>query len=193
MKEIRTLSALALALAIGFTAHAATQGLPSTTSSQATFGITGNGPATPRQVQVLNVTDVSFSNSTRAETNATDPGATMSFCVIDTCGGQVRLSVSTSNNANGSSTHPWRIVTTDNQFQLYKFVVTKAVVSSVIGLASPGSSTLTATVPVDSVVTSSASCGSGNVKAHIELGSPMPESLPARAYTDTITVIATPI
>ncbi|MFN9211276.1 MAG: hypothetical protein ACK6DI_10370 [Betaproteobacteria bacterium] len=181
--------ALAAGLSLSSAIEAATQGELSTTASTATFNITGQGPATPRRVQVLNVSDVTFSNATHPQFNPASIGATMTFCVVDTYGGSVGLSFTSSNGADG--TVNWIMKTPANEQETYRLRIELAR-GPLLGSNPGGSGSFSVTVPNSDVITSPASCGTGNIAAQIYRDTPMPETLPARTYGDTISVVATP-
>jgi hypothetical protein len=183
-----------LILGLSFLASApfaATQGTLGSTSS-GTFGVAANRPATPRQVQVLNLSDVSFTNSDHpdADNQGSEIGESMRFCLVDTYAGQVRLTVSTGNNLLSYTW--WQLGTTDG------VLVNYAVTVGLPGQATPIAASRNANATSSSLTTFAAvadrsSCGSGNLVAHVYVQSAMPNTLPARTYTDTITVLATPI
>jgi hypothetical protein len=189
--KTRLVCVLAVCTAASFSAQAATQGTLGPTST-GSYLLTATGPAIPRQVQVLNVSDVSLTNGTRADTDPSTPGVTMRFCLIDTYSGTVQLQLSSSNgifNPNG-----WRLQSSGGDLLSYGVSVTSAADGSLLGSLPALSSSFTATVPPAVVVANSGACGVGNVKVNTVLISPstMPETLPARVYTDTITIVATP-
>lgn len=172
-------------------AQAATQGTASTTSSTASFTLSGTGPTPPRLVQVLNVSDTSFTNASRAETNGSAVGVTMAFCVVDTYSGSVQMTVSSTNPA--FSGNQWALKTADDERIGYFTRVTRADLTNIQDNQNfPGQNTMTFGVPSAAVVASTSSCGSGNLKVHFTLASSMPETLPARTYSDTITLVVTP-
>lgn len=189
--KTRTLCALALCSATTVPALAATQGTLGPTST-GSYVITATRPATPRQVQVLNISDVSLTNITRADTDPSTPGVTMRFCLIDTYSGTVQLQLSSTNgvfNPNG-----WRLQSTGGDLLSYGVSVTSASDGAVLGTLPPLSPSFGFSVPPTVVVANSGACGAGNVKVNTVLISPstMPETIPARVYTDTITIVATP-
>jgi len=183
-----------LILGLSFAASApfaATQGSLGSTSS-GTFGVAANGPATPRQVQVLNLSDVSFNNADHpdAGNQGSEIGKSMRFCLVDTYVGQVQLTVNTGNNLLSNTW--WQLRTTDGV--LINYAVAVGLPGQVTPIqASRNANATSFSFTTFAAVADSSSCGSGNLVAHVYVQSAMPNTLPARTYTDTITVLATPI
>lgn len=179
-------------------ARSATQGTASTTSSTASFSATAQGPAPARQVQILNVSDVTITNSTRPDTSASNVGVSMPFCIVDTYQGAVLLTMTTS-RALGPSNR-WQMQSADNSTVPYTLGLTYADLSG--SFTAGGTLTNVAvsnSIPAAKAVASTGACGSGNFKVHFTIygasgGSPapLPESLPAKSYTDTITMTVAP-
>jgi hypothetical protein len=173
-------------------ATAATQGTASTTSSQGSFVVTMNGPVTPRTVQVLNVADITLNNASRAEIDAALPGSTMTFCVVDTYSGATQLIVQ---SANGANSFGWNAVSNDGaQTQSYYdlSITSAANTGSILGKNAAPSPSFGVPLAAGLAVGSTSACSSGNIKAHVVLRAAMPDSLPAKTYIDTITLIVTP-
>jgi hypothetical protein len=181
--------AAALLAVIGGPALSATQGTAGATST-ASFGITAQGPAVVRQVQVLNVADITLDNNSRSELTPSSVGATMAFCVVDNYGGGVSLTVTSANPSAGA--FKWTLATTEGQTITYNASLTLADLSLVRNNVNP-SNTFTGTISSGATVTSTTACGSGNLKFSVALDTPMPQTLPARTYSDTITMVASPI
>lgn len=190
--------ALVAAVSVSVGVHAATQGDLSTISSQASFTATAQGPALARQVQILNVSDVTITNSTHPENNAGVVGVSMPFCIVDTYVGAVNLTMTTSNPLGGFN--KWVLKSGDGSGVTYVLDLTYA---DLTGSFTPGgsltSSSVTNLVPAGKAVASSGACGSGNFKVHFKVydsggfnPAPLPETLPAKTYTDTITMVVTP-
>jgi hypothetical protein len=170
-------------------ATAATQGTASTTSSQGSFVVTMNGPVTPRTVQVLNVADITLNNASRAEIDAALPGSTMTFCVVDTYSGATGLTVQA---ANGASSAGYVAVSGDGAQSNYDLSITSATnTGSVLG-KNGATPVFGVNLAAGFAVANASACSSGNIKAHVVLRAPMPDSLPAKSYTDTITLTLTP-
>lgn len=178
--------ALALAgAALSGAALAATQGSPSTTSSTGNFAVTATSPATPRQVQVLNISDIAVNNSTRADDDPSRPGATMAFCLVDSYGGTVALAATTANTPSGS----WQLRSADASAVGYEIVFRPMDNSSVYGTTG-AASTLAISNPAR--VSSTALCGGGTIKAQVHLFGNIPDSFPIKTYSDTVTLVLTP-
>ncbi|MFN7571975.1 MAG: hypothetical protein ACK5TK_11070 [Betaproteobacteria bacterium] len=185
-------AAVALASISALPAIAATQGSLGTTST-ATFGVTANGPATPRLVQVLDVEDATFNNSTQSERSPSTPGVTMTFCVVDTYAGAVTLQVS-NDGTNGIDSNGFLLKATSGTTVTIYPEVTNVSVSSLWGAFS-GANSFTATIPAGQTVSAAAACGVGNVKIHVSLpaSQTLPETIGGTSFTTTITMVATPI
>jgi hypothetical protein len=187
--KIRQLAILILTTASCMQAQAASQGVASTTSSSGSFVVTANGPATPRTVQVLNLSDATFSNTNRPDNDANFIGTTMTFCVVDTYGGASSISLT---SANGGLGNGWSLNSPAGSAVTYRVALTTAGLASLAQTPSDGTNTFSANLNAGIAATSPSTCGTGNLKANIYLlGGPMPETLPARTYSDTITVVLT--
>jgi hypothetical protein len=183
------LSGAILAATLCMQANAATQGTASTTSSQGSFVVTMNGPVTPRAVQVLNIADITLNNASRSEIDAALPGSTMTFCVVDSYSGATQIIVQA---ANGGSSSGYVAVSGDGAQSFYDLSITSAAnTGTVLGKNDAGTSFAVALAAGFAVVNASA-CSSGNLKAHVVLRAAMPNSLPAKSYTDTLTLTLTP-
>jgi hypothetical protein len=181
-----------LAFALGSAAAmAANQGQLGSTST-ADFGITAQGPVLPRQVQILNVVDMTLTNSTRSEVDATYPGATMYFCAIDTYSGAMSITVTSANGASANPVSRWLLKTTSNDLLDYTARLALASNNNIIGNTQSGNS-FTATVTAGYTVSGAGACGSGNLKFHVNLDTAMPQTFPARNYIDTVTMVASPV
>lgn len=191
--KVRFLSFLALTMMVTGPGIAATQGSASTTSSSGSFIVSMQGPASPRLVQVLGISDVTMTNSSRSDLDANRPGFTMAFCVVDTYGGAVQLSASTSNGGyNQGDGYGWRALHTSGAYTIYRVKFSDAASTGVFG-ESHIDPTFTISLAAGNVATSSGACGGGNMKIHGTVYSgAMPETLPARTYTDIITLTVTP-
>jgi hypothetical protein len=176
-------------LAAAMHAGAVTQGTPSSTSSTGSFVFTANAPATPRLVQVLNISDITVDNSSRALKGPSNvPGGTMSFCVVDTYVGTVGLSISSTNytGANG-----WNVRASDGSRLEYD-VLAETPSETTLGASSPSAASFAVSMGPSRVVGDSSQCSTGNIRLHLNLKATMPTSLPAKSYTDTVTLVATP-
>ncbi len=190
--KIRLFVVAVLSASASLSTHAAQQGTLGATST-GSFTLTADGPAAPRLVQVLNLSDLTFNNSTRADSFAGAPGATMRFCLVDTYGGAVQLQLS---NSNGfSNPNGWKLLSSGGDQVAYTVSVTNANDGSLLGGLPPASTSFFANAPSGVAVTNSTACGVGNIKFNAVLENPtlLPETVPARSYTDTITIVATPV
>lgn len=200
MKKIRT-STLALALLVALPALAATDGNLSDTSSTATFKVTANGPQTNRQVQVRGASDFTVTNSTFSELNGSTVGGKTNFCVVDTWGGATTLQVSTGNTLSGAN---WRLApnttpvgttpTGSTPDITYTLKLTNlANTTNYLTAGNDGANNKTANLPAGVAVTDSTLCGAGNLKAHVDLNLPMPNTYPFNSYDDTLTMVLSPV
>jgi hypothetical protein len=168
-------------------AHAASQGNLGSTST-ASFSMTVQAPVIPRQVQVLNISDVTFNNDTRSERDPGRPGATMAFCVVDTNGGSVNLNIT---NAYSDGNFNWTARTSAGEEIQFQLDLTDMQVSNLWGSAT--GTTYLATIPNTYVQSTSAACGAGNIKIHPRLYVfSMPQTFPAKTYATIITIVASP-
>lgn len=171
--------------------HAAQQGTFGSTST-GSFTLTASGPATPHQVQVLNLSDVTLTNGSRADTNSSTPGVTMTFCLVENYGGAVQLHLT---NANGLfNPNGWKLTSSGGDVVSYGLSVTRASDGFELGTLPPLYNFFDVAVPANTAVTSTAACGTGNIKVNAVLITPstLPDTIPARTYTDVITIVATP-
>ena len=178
---------LALAMVAG-AAGAATQGTLGPTST-GSFTNTFNGNA--RQIQILNRVDLQMSpnspNINWLNSNVI-PGAQGSYCVVDTGGGAVHLTF--------TSSVPPVDVQTRNAVDAagvnfpYTLGVANSVVWTIRDLATTG-----ITVPSNMTVTAAGGCAANAnfllTQIVTTTGAPMPAS--TNVFVDTITVVATPI
>lgn len=170
---------------------AATQGTAGSTST-ATVNVNAQGPAIPRQVQVLNVADINFDNNSRSERGVGRPGSTMQFCLVDTYGGDVNLTLST-NNPVSTARNSWQLAASGGQLITYSATLTRADMTSLSGGTSNVNPSFAVPVSGAFTVPNTSACGSGNMKIHLDLETDMPQTIPARNYLDTITMVASPI
>lgn len=181
------LAALALMVVAG-TAGAATQGTLGATST-GTF--TNSFNSNPAQVQVLNLKDSVMSptsgNVTFPAGNSI-PGVQDNFCVVSTSGGAVNLVFTSTNFVSD----PYRTALDAGGTPLpngyIMSVGTGGSVQAYTGLGTAGF-----TVPAGVTVTAATACGTGNVTKQIVIagGSALPAG--TAVYTDTVTVVATPV
>lgn len=192
MKKTLSLSLLALAIGAALPAFAATDGVLDATSSTANFNVTANGPVTARAVQVLGASDLTISNSTPSVITPSVPGATTNFCVVDTHGGATNLTVSTGNALVGSN---WVLKDGGGNTRNYEVKITNLANSNTyITAGNDGASSAAATLASGVPVLNSASCGTGNLKAHVYLPQgAMPDTYPGRAYADIVTLVVGPV
>jgi hypothetical protein len=163
MKNTMRRIAAVVASVGALSAQAATQGNPSTTSSQADFIVTAAGPATPRVVQVLNVSDVTITNTTRTQVEATKPGITMAFCLVDTYGGTVRLNVASTNGVG-----EFRLLSSGGVRLKYLVRITDPSNSTNFGGEVTSATSFSVPVTAVGTVSNASNCGAGGTtKAHI--------------------------
>lgn len=177
-------------LATASLAGAATQGSLSSTSSSGTIGVTANRPVLQRQVQILGISDVTISSTTSSELAIlSGQGSTTAFCIVDTYGEALSMQVSPS--AGGRAFGNWGLIDGSGNVVRYRVTFTNASRSTTYGASGPGYP-LTVSLPAGLAVTASGSCGSGNMKAHFDMVSALPQTYPARASTDALTLTITP-
>jgi hypothetical protein len=56
-----------------------------------------------------------------------------------------------------------------------------------------GASNKTASLPAGVAVTDPSLCGTGTLKAHVDLNAPMPNTYPFNSYDDTLTLVLSPV
>jgi hypothetical protein len=169
--------------------YAATQGSLGPTSS-GTVQLSATSPVTPRQVLVANLVDVSVTNDSNFWGGS--PTGGFDFCLVDTYGGTVSLAITSSQGTSGGG---WALRSAGGSVSVYTVNIRD--VSGAIGYgASDGSSsTFTTSLSVGGIFTNPATCSSGNnnYKFVMRLLSSMPTSLPATVYTDTVTLVVSPM
>lgn len=179
---------LALATAANL-AGAATQG---TLGASSTGTFTNTFIGAPRQVQVLGLKDATMSTSSgnvRSAFSTVDaPGVADKFCVVDTSGGAVKLTV-TGSNLQGTDDRFLAKSSAGESLFYYQSFYTDSGAPVGKNLSTTGF-----TVPATVARTSAAQCGDGNVTKSIVLFDTT-TGLPAtgRSYIETVTVVATPI
>lgn len=177
-RQFSRLAPLLPMLLVSIHADAATQGSPSTTSSTGSFVFTANGPATPRLVQVLNISDVTVDNSSRA---IKGPGS-MTFCVVDTYDGTVGLSIS---STDYTAVNGWNVRAASDGSRLEYDVLAETPSESTLGASSPSGASFAVSLSPTWVVTDSSQCSTGNIRLHLNLKATMPTSLPAKTYSNS--------
>lgn len=181
-------------------AHAATQGTLGATS-QGSFTNTFNGTTTP-QVQILGLSDGTVTPSTGLVAQyegAADPGMTYGtadqFCVVNTGGGAVSLSVM-ADRYGGDNQLP---VATAAGGSRLEYALLMHLVNDASTNRGFDALLTTWTVPAGATVSSAAACGAGNVRKalfHYALdgeaikGAPLPAT--GQIHVGTVTLTATP-
>lgn len=180
------LAFLALAAVSGIAA-AATQG---TLGSTSTGSFTNTFNSTPRQVQVLGLSDAAMNpNSANVDSAwGSFPGATDKFCVVDTGGGAVKLTF-TGAHGVGSNPSMWKSVAADGSVLEYAFSVGQPNV----GWAQSNLDTTGITVTAGGAATSASGCGAGNMIKSMILNGGASLPVGTKVFTDTMTVVATPV
>lgn len=178
-------------------AGAATQGTLGS-SSTGSLSVTANAPPPPRLVQVLNLSDVTLTNSLGAPTyafstvveGAITNGTTFNFCVVETTGGNASLTLTSSNGGNNGDGSFRLVHAGSGTFVKYKVALTDINTAGVVDAKSDanGSSFIT-TIPSSLVRTSAAACSTDNLKLHLGF-----RTLPSTglSYADTITITVSP-
>ncbi len=181
-------------------AFAATQGTLGATS-QGSFTNTFNGTTAP-QVQILGLSDAVMtpaSGQVAQYEGAGDPGMIYGvadqFCVVNTSGGAVLLSV-TADQYGGDN--QMAIATAAGGSQLQYLLLMHVVNNASINAEFDATRT-TWTVPAAAMVSSAAACGAGNVRkvmSHYFIDDDTPKGTPFPAngnvYVGTVTITATP-
>jgi hypothetical protein len=170
----------ALLWGAGQPAVAASQGSPGATSTGA-YTLTITAPPAPRLVQITNLADVTIDqNSGPAEGRSGSFGASNRFCIVDTSGASVTLTVT---SANG-----WLMRATTGQTVAYQFEITSPDLATSFGGSADGTS-FTRPIPPAHLVTSASACGIGTLKKHAWLS-----ALPVTGltYNDVITMTVAP-
>ena len=185
------LAALALALVAG-TAGAAVQGTLGATSTGSfvnTFGISD------RQVQVLNLQDAMVTPATGKVTyfvGGTGVGVEDKFCVVDTAGGAVLLKfISSAGMKTAIGPHIRDAKTAAGVSLTNGYALAVGVGAGVQQWTSLNTAGFT--VPAANVVKLATSCGAGNVNKQVTLGGVAALPGNTATFTDTVTVLATPI
>ncbi|WP_295534279.1 hypothetical protein [uncultured Pseudacidovorax sp.] len=186
------LAFLALAAVSGIAA-AATQGTLGATS---TGSFTNTFNSSPRQVQVLNLADATMTPNSGVVAapvpwGNTITGAADTFCVVDTGGGAVKLTLSNSNgagSANGTNFHAKDAA--GNGLDYWQYLL-KAGDNTVYAYNDLGTTGFT--VAAGQTVTAASSCGSGNVFKGITLPGGVTLPTGTSVYTDVVTIVATPV
>ena len=191
-KTVCAATAASALLCAGGAAFAATDGTLGATSSGSfvnTFGTLA------RQVRVLGLSDAAMTPSSGPVTHVgglSQPGVQDSFCVVDTSGGAVNLTFSSGSGMKTSAgAHVREARDAANATMSSGYVLAVGVgvgVSAFTALETTGF-----TVPAASVVNSDTLCAGGNVNKQIVLpgGGALPSG--GAIYTDTVTVLATPV
>lgn len=177
---------LALATAANL-AGAATQG---TLGASSTGTFTNTFIGAPRQVQVLGLKDATMtinSGNVRSAFFSDGPGVADKFCVVDTSGGAVKLTV-TGSNPHGTDDQFLAKSSAGESLFYYQSFYTDS--GTPVGRALD---TTGFTVPAAVVKTSAAQCGDGNVTKSIVPAAFTAWPATGRSYIDTVTVVATPI
>lgn len=177
---------LALATAANL-AGAATQG---TLGASSTGTFTNTFIGAPRQVQVLGLKDATMtinSGNVRNAFLANGPGVEDQFCVVDTSGGAVKLTV-TGSNPHGTNDQFTAKSSAGESLIYYQSFYTDSGPIAGRALGTTGF-----TVPGTVVKTSAAQCGDGNVTKSIVPADISGWPATGRSYTETVTVVATPI
>jgi hypothetical protein len=171
---------------------AASQGSLGSTSS-GNFALTLTAPPVPRYVQVLDLQDLSLSNSNgQGSSVVTLPHATnYSFCVVETTGGAVNFQAS---SANGGVAGQQRWKANANAgvtFVGYEIAFKNRGGSSFLARPAAGAGSLSVVIPAGNSWTSASICTSlfPNVEVHVGFDD-LPES--GLIYTDTITITVSP-
>ncbi|WP_153013065.1 hypothetical protein [Pseudacidovorax intermedius] len=184
------LAFLALAAVSGIAA-AATQGTLGATS---TGSFTNTFNSNPRQVQVLGLQDALVTpNSGNAYTKyGFLPGAQDQYCVVDTGGGSVKLTF-TSANGKGSSSAGNGLLAKAADGSTLEYVLSTGVQGDANSVVDTSLDTTGLTVPAASTVTAASSCGAGALMKSIVVQGGAALPVGTKIYTDTVTVVATPI
>lgn len=180
-------------------AHAATQGSLGATS-QGSFTNTFNGTTSP-QVQILGLSDgmvTPASGEVAQYEGAADPanvyGVADRFCVVNTSGGAVTLTVVADQYGNGQLP-----VATSAGGSVMEYALGMHLSNDWMVRRSFRASDSTWTIPAGATVTSAAACGAGNVRKMVYhhaidgnalKGVPLPAN--GNVYVSTVTITATP-
>lgn len=168
-------------------AGAATQGTLGATST-GTFTNTFTGAA--RQVQVLDLKDALMTPDAGIVSTAVvtlGKGVTDKFCVVDTHGGAVKLTVSSSNGKSSVSAFFAKSATGET-ISFNQSLMIENGARSATNLDTTGF-----TVPAANTVMSASACGSGNVSKSINLLNGAPVVTGSGTFTAVMTIVATPI
>lgn len=170
----------ALAVLSGTGARAATQGSLGSTST-GSFAPTFTAAPPVRYVQVTNLLDAAINqNSGSPEVRPGKLGVTDGFCIVDTAGSGVTLTV--------TSSQGWVLREPGGQTLPYGFLITNPSLSVSFDPPTTGASYVLI-IPGANVATSVQSCGSGTLKKHFWV-----DTLPATGltYSDTVTLTVSP-
>lgn len=161
-------------------AQAATQGQLGTTST-GSFSPTFTAAPAVRYVQITNLADATINKASGSpEARPGKIGVTDAFCVVDTAGSGVTLTV--------TSAQGWVLREPGGQTLPYGFLVTNPSLSVSFDPPTSGASYVLV-IPAANVVTAAQNCGGGTLKKHFWV-----DSLPATGltYTDTVTLTVSP-
>jgi hypothetical protein len=182
-----------VAAAMASPAFAATDGNLGSTS-QGSFTNTFTAPPPPRYVQVLNLTDTIYDNSSSgAELGpvAGEKGGTSLFCVVETTGGAMSATVTSLRPSPQQNYFQARA--SDGATLSYFFRILNANNQGGVAEGSPqsGSSSFTFSIPGYLVRTSASDCTSlgNNMKKHVGFSTLAADG---RTFTDTITITVAP-
>jgi hypothetical protein len=186
-------SILAVGMVLAAAPDAATDGLLSPTTSTATFSVSANGPVAQRQVQVLGATTLAVGSSglSLGAAGAAADQAT-AFCVVDTHGGAVQLSIATGNPLDPSGN--WVLKTRNGEAVPYRLRVSDLANSQYFGptWGQGGAPAADAQIAAGLTVTSGAACGAGNLRAHVYADGALPERFGDGSYADILTLVVAP-
>jgi len=169
-----------LAAAFCPVAQAATQGQLGSTST-GSFSPSFAAAPPVRYVQITNLADATINqNSGSPEARPGKIGVTDAFCIVDTAGSGVTMTV--------TSAQGWVLREPGGQTLPYGFLVTNPSLSESFNPPTTGASYVLV-IPAANVVTATQFCGSGTLKKHFWV-----DSLPATGftYTDTVTLTVSP-
>jgi hypothetical protein len=168
-------------------AGAATQGTLGATST-GTFTNTFTGAA--RQVQVLDLKDALMTPDSGVVSNAVvtaGKGVTDRFCVVDTHGGAVKLTLS-GNHGKASVSAYYAKSAAGDTISFNQSLMIENGARSATNLESSGF-----TVPAANTVMSASACGAGNVMKSINLPNGLPVVPGSAPSTAVMTLLATPV
>ncbi len=194
---MRTHALLVAGLGLMFSgAFAATQGTLGATS-QGSFTNTFNGTVAP-QVQILGLSDATVTPSTGQVqifegSPSNNYGVADHFCVVNTTGGAVTMSVSSDRYSGGS------LAAVSAGGSELQYAMIMHVTGDVSNFRDFNASATDWTMPAGTTVTSAAQCGMGNVRKaiyHIAIDGGMIAAGPlpgnGNVYVGTVTITVTP-